>query len=82
MPCIYEQPRGDGANPAIVDSVGFDPVPGGDGENDFIFLLNFKSKRQALVLGKGSYTDMLAGKTVSEKIVLEANGSAVLKRKC
>ncbi len=51
-----------------------------DGKREFVFVLNFKSKKQTVDLGKEKFKDMLTGETVKHSLKLEADGSAVLER--
>ena len=50
-----------------------------DGENDFIFLLNFQPAVRKLNLGRGEMFDMVSGKRVKGTITLPAYGSLVLR---
>ncbi|HBC87983.1 MAG TPA: beta-galactosidase [Lentisphaeria bacterium] len=51
-----------------------------DGKREFVFVFNFRSKKQKIDLGKDKFKDMLTGKTVEGRLKLEADGSAVLER--
>lgn len=51
-----------------------------DGEQDFVFLLNFSGKPQTVALDTRAYTDMETGVAAGTEIALPANGVAVLKR--
>ncbi len=63
-------------------------LPGGvtaqvrtDGQNDYVFLLNFSGSRQMVTLDGAAYTDMRSGLPVgSEPIELAVNGVGILKR--
>jgi beta-galactosidase len=50
-----------------------------DGKREFIFVFNFKTKKQTVDLGKEKFKDMLTGKPVNGKLALDADGSAVLE---
>lgn len=51
-----------------------------DGKHDFIFLMNFTSKKQLISIGKGNQ-DMITGVTVKERVTLKPYGCLVLKRR-
>ncbi|GAE33754.1 beta-galactosidase [Halalkalibacter akibai JCM 9157] len=51
-----------------------------DGDNDFIFLMNFSATEQTVELDGDEYTNMIEKTTVSEHVTLPLNGIAVLKR--
>ncbi|MFN7252269.1 MAG: beta-galactosidase [Anaerobacillus sp.] len=52
-----------------------------DGENDYIFLMNFSDSEQEVELGSDEYTNMLEDFVVTGTISLPLNGVVVLKRK-
>jgi beta-galactosidase len=52
-----------------------------DGENEYIFLMNFSNSEQEVELGSDEYTNMLEDFVVTGSISLPINGVAVLKRK-
>ncbi|MGM0920361.1 MAG: beta-galactosidase [Bacillota bacterium] len=52
-----------------------------DGENDYVFVMNFSSAQQTVELGNDTYTDMLKKEEVSGQMDLPLYGVAVLKRK-
>ncbi|SDZ52115.1 beta-galactosidase [Evansella caseinilytica] len=52
-----------------------------DGENDYVFLMNFSAKEQQVKLDDHEYTDLTAGKRVEGELLLNVNGCCVLKRK-
>ena len=51
-----------------------------DGKRKFIFIFNFKKEKQAVDLGSGKYKDILSGEVVKKKLMLDADGSAVLEK--
>ncbi|MGD7042969.1 beta-galactosidase [Jeotgalibacillus proteolyticus] len=51
-----------------------------DGENEFIFLMNFTNQSQTLQLEKEMYIDLLDEKPVPESVVLPSYGYKILKR--
>jgi len=52
-----------------------------DGENDFVFLMNFNNYEEKVILEKGIYEDMLSGTKLEGEIKLETNGFKIMKRK-
>jgi len=50
-----------------------------DGENDFVFLLNFQPVMLKVNLGRQEFSDMVSGKRVSGTVTLPAYGSLVLR---
>jgi beta-galactosidase len=51
-----------------------------DGKREFIFILNFKNKKQKIDFGNEKLVDMLSKKDVKGELKIEANGSLVLER--
>lgn len=51
-----------------------------DGENDFVFLMNFSSEEVMIDLGNGAFTDLLDGRPVTGRLTLESPGVRVLQR--
>jgi len=51
-----------------------------DGKKEFVFLMNFKQKKQEVQLSKTSYKNLLNGKTVKGKLMLAPFDIAVLER--
>jgi len=51
-----------------------------DGKKEFVFLMNFKQKKQNVQLSKTSYKNLLNGKTVKGELMLAPFGIAVLER--
>jgi beta-galactosidase len=52
-----------------------------DGQNDYVFLMNFGNKESKVTLDDFEYTDLLAGEKASKEIQLPVYGLKVLKRK-
>ena len=50
-----------------------------DGENDFIFLLNFQPGARKVNLGRRECSDMVSGQHVNGTVTLPAYGSLVLR---
>ena len=53
-----------------------------DGENDFVFLMNFTNSLKTVELDKKTYIDVLTNTYVSGVITLEEYGVKILKRPC
>lgn len=53
-----------------------------DGENEFIFILNFSDDKRIVNLGEETLTDLLTGEAVEKEIDLQGYGLTILKRKC
>ncbi|RIX60409.1 beta-galactosidase [Paenibacillus nanensis] len=51
-----------------------------DGEQDYVFLLNFSGKPQTVALDNRAYTDMETGAAAGPELKLATHGVAVLKR--
>lgn len=51
-----------------------------DGENDFVFLMNFTASEQSVTLGSDGSVDVLSGERVSGLMRLEGFGVRVLRR--
>lgn len=51
-----------------------------DGEQDYVFLLNFSGKPQTVALDNRAYTDMETGDAAGSEVTLATHGVAVLKR--
>jgi beta-galactosidase len=51
-----------------------------DGKREFIFILNFKNKKQKIDFGNEKFVDMLSKKDVKGELKIEANGSLALER--
>jgi len=52
-----------------------------DGENDYVFLMNFGNKESAVTLDNFDYTDLLTGEKAPKEIQLPVYGLKILKRK-
>jgi beta-galactosidase len=52
-----------------------------DGENDYIFLMNFSNEGKEVVLDNYTYTDIISNSKVEKKIKLSQFGLRILKRK-
>lgn len=52
-----------------------------DGENDYVFLMNFGNKESAVTLDNFDYTDLLTGEKASKEVKLPVYGLKILKRK-
>jgi beta-galactosidase len=52
----------------------------GDGETDYLFVLNFTPEEQTLALNEVGLTDMLSEAGVGDSLTLPGYGSAVLRR--
>jgi beta-galactosidase len=52
-----------------------------DGENDYVFLMNFSDKEQIIKLDDSSYEDLIENAQVSKEIALSQYGLKVLKRR-
>ena len=50
-----------------------------DGEQDYIFILNYTTENRTVLLDAGEYTDLLDGKTHTGSVTLEKYGVKVLK---
>jgi beta-galactosidase len=50
-----------------------------DGENDFVFLLNFQPAVRKVNLGRQELSDMVSGKRVKGTVTLPAYGSLILR---
>ena len=62
-------------------------LPGGvtaqlrsDGDNDYIFLMNFSGRAQSILLDERGYTDVETGEQAGVEIDLAVNGVRILKR--
>ena len=52
-----------------------------DGENDYIFIMNFNEEGKSVILDEQKYFDMLVNKEVSGNLELKKYDVKVLKRK-
>lgn len=52
-----------------------------DGQFDYVFIMNFAEKQQAIKLDAGIYTDMITGQTMDIQLTLMPYGIKILKRK-
>ena len=62
-------------------------LPGGvtsqlrsDGDNDYIFLMNFSGRAESILLDERGYTDVETGEQSGVEIDLAVNGVRILKR--
>ncbi|QYR22531.1 beta-galactosidase [Paenibacillus sp. sptzw28] len=51
-----------------------------DGENDYVFVMNFSGKEQSITLDGRDYTDMESGQTLETVLSLPVSGVRILKR--
>jgi beta-galactosidase len=51
-----------------------------DGENDYVFVMNFSGKEQSVTLDGRDYTDMETGQTLETVLSLPVSGVRILKR--
>ncbi|WP_168123501.1 beta-galactosidase [Paenibacillus sp. HB172176] len=51
-----------------------------DGENDYVFVMNFSGRAQEIRLDDRRYTDLETGEPSGPKLALDANGVRILKR--
>ena len=52
-----------------------------DGDNDFVFLMNFNNYEEKVILEQGKYEDMLSNSKLEEEIILAPYGFKIMKRK-
>jgi len=62
-------------------------LPGGvtaqlrtDGENDYVFIMNFNGSEQKVQMDERSYSDLLTGEVMTEELTLASYGIRILKR--
>lgn len=68
----------------VIDSelpVGVTAQMRSNGEDDYIFIMNFSEENKKVALDNKEYIDLLSGKEVKEKITLDKYGFKVLKRR-